>query len=99
MPTSGANFVPNTIAFLREGGRGFRRRFAQQFQDEWKPRATPTFHLPSAAKPAAIGSPIQPPGQFSRSTGECRQAMAEAAAESRTVVPLPGWLSTDIVPR
>jgi hypothetical protein len=31
------------------GGRGFRRRFAQQFQDEWKPRATPTFHHPSVA--------------------------------------------------
>src|SRR5271157_5418580 len=32
---------------IRKGGRGFRRRFAQQFQDEWKPRATPTFHHPT----------------------------------------------------
>jgi len=38
--------------FVRKGARGFRRRFAQQFPDEWKPRATPTFHLPSAAQPA-----------------------------------------------
>jgi len=29
------------------GLRGFRRRFAQQFQDEWKPRPTPTFHHPT----------------------------------------------------
>src|SRR5208337_3542176 len=37
---------------LRKGGRGFRRRFAQQFQDEQKPTVTPTFHLPSARQTA-----------------------------------------------
>jgi hypothetical protein len=31
-----------------KGGRGFRRRTAQQFQDEWKPKATSTFHHPTA---------------------------------------------------
>ena len=39
------------------------------------------------------------PGSARAPAGECRQAMAEAAAESRTIVPWPGWLSTDIVPR
>jgi|GEM_PF-950240 len=44
------------VSPLRKGGRGFRRRLAQEFQDEWKPRATPTFHhLGAAARFLAAG--------------------------------------------
>src|SRR5208337_1754352 len=47
---------------IRNGRRGFRRRFAQQFQDEWKPRATPTFHHPRpGVRPETLvaGEPVR----------------------------------------
>src|SRR5271157_6024169 len=50
---------------IRNGGRGFRRRFAQQFQDEWKPRATPTFHHPHCS-PVLLLSSGFPPRRFAR---------------------------------
>ena len=39
-----------------KGGREFRRQPAQQFQDEWKPRATPSLHHPNIAvrEPVAV---------------------------------------------
>ena len=44
------------VSPLRKGGREFRRRPAQQFLDEWKPRATPSLHHPNipVREPVAV---------------------------------------------
>jgi hypothetical protein len=78
---------------IRKGGRGFRRRFAQQFQDEWKPRATPTFHHPHCS-PVLLLSSGFPPRRFARAVEQLSRRSIE---ERDFLLPLLNCLASSVL--